>query len=379
MADDELTLFAGDSPARTSPWLENALALLESEAGCSGSSCGLSITSLQPGFSSKTSLAYCPPMRDATSLVSSGISPGTSPKFRRMAGEAEESQQDRLTLSRGACLTLSISAWPSDGSVCSLSDILETCAVPQKYYLSPKACRGILRRAAKRGKTLPEHLKAALEAASQEQNLVVFDKYNQADTGDIAHPIQAGSDAHNNASVPLVFDERNITSPTNRQACRPGDPVPTMHEKPMAVVVPIDMRQASRGEKMTNNRPGGSSGGAPGTGIGDDGDPCPTVSSHVPAVAFQESQSGFRARETHATLDSNNGSRRHQGVMGVRRLTPRECERLQGFPDCDFTRWDAGDKEISDSARYRMLGNAVSVPVAEWIGRRIMENARDDR
>ena len=49
---------------------------------------------------------------------------------------------------------------------------------------------------------------------------------------------------------------------------------------------------------------------------------------------------------------------------GVRRLTPTECERLQGFPDG----WTASQ---SDSARYRMLGNAVAVPVVEWIAHRI--------
>ena len=53
----------------------------------------------------------------------------------------------------------------------------------------------------------------------------------------------------------------------------------------------------------------------------------------------------------------------------VRRLTPRECERLQGFPD-DWTLID-GDK-TPDAPRYRALGNAVAVPVAEWVGRRIM-------
>ena len=53
----------------------------------------------------------------------------------------------------------------------------------------------------------------------------------------------------------------------------------------------------------------------------------------------------------------------------VRFLTPTECERLQGFPDG----WTAGQ---SDSARYRQLGNAVTVNVAEWIGRRLMEVAR---
>lgn len=48
---------------------------------------------------------------------------------------------------------------------------------------------------------------------------------------------------------------------------------------------------------------------------------------------------------------------------GVRRLTPTECERLQGFPDG----WTAGQV---DARRYRQMGNAVCVPVVEWIGRR---------
>lgn len=55
----------------------------------------------------------------------------------------------------------------------------------------------------------------------------------------------------------------------------------------------------------------------------------------------------------------------------VRRITPKEGERLQGFPD-DWTRWDTEGKEISDSARYRLLGNAVAVPVVEWVARRLM-------
>jgi len=57
-----------------------------------------------------------------------------------------------------------------------------------------------------------------------------------------------------------------------------------------------------------------------------------------------------------------------QMMYGVRRLTPTECERLQGFPDG----WTAG---FADTVRYRMLGNAVAVPCAEWLGRRIMEAA----
>lgn len=59
--------------------------------------------------------------------------------------------------------TLNTSEFPNDAAVCSLSDILETGDVPQRYFLSAKACAGILRRAEKRGKDLPSQLRRALE------------------------------------------------------------------------------------------------------------------------------------------------------------------------------------------------------------------------
>ena len=58
---------------------------------------------------------------------------------------------------------------------------------------------------------------------------------------------------------------------------------------------------------------------------------------------------------------------RETGV--VRRLTPVECERLQGFPDD----WTAGQ---SDSHRYKQMGNAVAVPVVEWIVQGIVDVAK---
>jgi DNA (cytosine-5)-methyltransferase 1 len=58
------------------------------------------------------------------------------------------------------------------------------------------------------------------------------------------------------------------------------------------------------------------------------------------------------------------------GVV-VRRLTPRECERLQGFPE-DWTAVGADGRPLSDSARYRAMGNAVTVPVVAWIAARIL-------
>ena len=81
----------------------------------------------------------------------------------------------------GECLTLNMSEWTGldglslkDEGVCSLSDILETGPVPQRYFLSAKACRGVLRRAAKRGKELPPQLRHALQAvADSEQTSTV--------------------------------------------------------------------------------------------------------------------------------------------------------------------------------------------------------------
>jgi len=256
--------------------------------------------------------------------------------------------------------------------------------------------------------------------------------------------------------------------------------------------VPIDMRQASRGATMTNNRREGSSGGAPGTGIGEPGDPSPAVStSHVPAVAFSCKDHGADAGELAPTLRAMGHAGSHanaggqlavafdttqitsagnysnpkpgdpchplasgahppalafsimpmnsgkdykarevdvaQPIMGggpvggnqggdyivqsaVRRLTPRECERLQGFPD-DWTLVPAKarrqlaadelaylrartheqmasiygvdpatmppvtDAELSrlaaDGPRYKALGNSMAVPVMSWIGQRI--------
>ena len=64
------------------------------------------------------------------------------------------------------CLTLNTLEWPSAAAVCSLSDVLETQPVPQRFFLSATACKGILRRAEKRGKQLPEQLRAALSAVA---------------------------------------------------------------------------------------------------------------------------------------------------------------------------------------------------------------------
>lgn len=66
-----------------------------------------------------------------------------------------------------------------------------------------------------------------------------------------------------------------------------------------------------------------------------------------------------------STVDEGQTPIAHAGL--VRKLTPLECERLQGFPD-------GWTDNLSDTRRYRALGNAVTVNVAEWIGRRIVQS-----
>jgi len=58
--------------------------------------------------------------------------------------------------------------------------------------------------------------------------------------------------------------------------------------------------------------------------------------------------------------------------MAVRRLTPVECERLQGFPD-NYTDIKSKNKPTPDGPRYKALGNSMAVPVMAWIGQRIQE------
>ena len=71
--------------------------------------------------------------------------------------------------------------------------------------------------------------------------------------------------------------------------------------------------------------------------------------------------------ETAFTLATSNFHTVFPNSATVRRLTPKECERLQGFPDD----WTLGQ---ADSSRYKQMGNAVAVPVVEWIVKRLVES-----
>lgn len=148
------TCSAEDSPAKTSAWRDAVLAWLEADRACGGNSDALLLSSVPVGFSSKTCLAFCRATADGTWEPSSGRW-GTW----GMGGPT-------------GCLTLNGSDHPSDASVSSLSDVLETGDIPPEYFLSPTACRGILRRAGRRNRALPPALlrELRLVAASTDQD-----------------------------------------------------------------------------------------------------------------------------------------------------------------------------------------------------------------
>ena len=176
------------------------------------------------------------------------------------------------------------------------------------------------------------------------------------------------------------------------------------------VVVPILEANARTGKSTTDPRAG--------MGVGDPGDPMFTLQSGKQhAVAFSCKDHGADAGEVAPTLramphdgshangggqvavaftergrdqgrtfeyqediaycltNPGSGGRTHSRQlvtpqMAVRRLTPRECERLQGFPD-DYTLTPYRGKAAADGNRYKALGNSMAVPVMRWLGERI--------
>ena len=102
------------------------------------------------GYVGKTYQGFCPVTRGRT----------TEPSSQNLMNSG--------IVYRGQYWTANGFPYRKGGGACSLSDILEAGNVPQKYFLSSRACKGILRRAEKRGKEIPEALKRALETVASQ-------------------------------------------------------------------------------------------------------------------------------------------------------------------------------------------------------------------
>lgn len=104
-----------------------------------------------------------------------------------------------------------------------------------------------------------------------------------------------------------------------------------------------------------------------------------TAESLIPvAFRWQNDTTGIVPDDCAASLKAKGTTTDERSVgayvasvtAAVRRLTPRECERLQGFPD-DYTAIFRQGKEPPDGPRYKALGNSMAVPCMAWIGKRI--------
>ena len=204
--------------------------------------------------------------------------------------------------------------------------------------------------------------------------------------GDPCHPLAAG--AHPPAVAFAIQDSRPIEKAQNGRGWNADGlayTIDTQGNQAVAFGIEDGLAHCLRSGASKADKPDSTTYVAQPTTFGEtartlsarhDGSPCADRGPDVVAMAFQSSQSGIRIGDTHATLDANNGSRRHNGIAtasAVRRLTPRECERLQGFPD-DYTAipWrKKGSEDCPDGPRYKALGNSMAVPVMRWIGERI--------
>ena len=110
-------------------------------------------------------------------------------------------------------------------------------------------------------------------------------------------------------------------------------------------------------------------------------DECPTLRSDRSGLKVKEDMPVANCLTADAYLTRGERKRDKNGKAvltsmherRIRRLTPTECERLQGFPD-GWTKYGKDGEKISDTQRYKCLGNAVSVPVVKAVGERICQS-----
>lgn len=273
----------------------------------------------------------------------------------------------------GECMTRNTGESPNAAVVSRLSQILE--ATPQeKYSLSAKACQGILRRAERRGKDLPEPLKTVLlmqsgnaECGWNKPSVVVPAVLCLNDQGGnvmgVSHDVSGTLRAQEHGQQPSILDMRHACDVI--RDC--GEIAPSLQGR---------MGTGGNQIPLTYQMQGF-------------GDYCEgEVASSCKQRDFKDSTDlvcavdcrNFReGGETNGTLQakSNGGiSYNLQNTvrtgMIVRRLTPMECERLQGYPDgwTDIGEWmDSKGKrhKDADSPRYKALGNSIALPFWQWL------------
>lgn len=216
---------------------------------------------------------------------------------------------------------------PSDDGVSSLSDILETGDVPPRFYLSAKACSGIVRRAERRGKEIAPTIEARANAGGAGWGTDFL-----VDGGlvpEAANPLTARM----TKGVNTTMDE-GVT-----MVAMVADPICANEQRTYT-------HEGEHNFRLRN------------------------------VVAFaQNHREELRELDAAGAVSSiRRGDAKNETLLAqlwkVRRLTPLECERLQGFPD-GYTAVRYRRKAAADGPRYRALGNSMAVNVIRWLGARI--------
>ena len=322
----------------------------------------------------------------------------------------------------GECMTRNTGESPNVAVVSRLSQILEE--TPQeKYSLSAKACQGILRRAERRGKDLPETLKAVLLMQSESGGgcdgggkgaLVQEDKSGTLGTsndqtifqncltqwdcqskrifgtegasptlqggvgGGVNNPAifcmgtqQGGAEVRSDDRAPTLTAAAGMSGnnqPNNRSTVGPDKPCSALHtfgEVPAVCYQMQGFGDYREGDVASNCKQRYYK------------DSTDLVVSSVDCRNFTE---GGEINGTLQAKESVGQSLNLQNTvrtgMIVRRLTPMECERLQGFPDhwTDIGEWRDSKGKLrkpSDSPRYKALGNSIALTFWDFLAKRI--------
>lgn len=185
-------------------------------------------------------------------------------------GQPQEWLEGGRLTQLGESLMLNIGEYPNVENESTLSEILED-NVPEKYYLSPKACLGILRRAKSKGRKLPDNLRIALEQKVAEGGEVLGLDFAHADS--------------------VVRTYKDITPTLVQNMGRGGGQTPCIMYEEKRSVIPLR-------DEVTRNK------ASNGLGVGKVGEPCPTLTTaDIHSVFYEAYQHhGYRESDTSGTL-----------------------------------------------------------------------------
>ena len=221
-------------------------------------------------------------------------------------GQPQEWLEGGRLTQLGESLTLNIGEYPSVENESTLSEILED-NVPEKYYLSPKACLGILRRAKNKGRKLPDNLRIALEQKVAEGGEVVGINPSQPSNScftDISPTLLARMGTGGNQVPCIAYEKKEVVGIDNHNsiinenimgtltaACGGTTNSNLVGYVEKKSVIPLR-------DEVTRNK------ASNGLGVGRVGGPCPTLTTaDIHSVFYEAYQhNGYRESDTSGTL-----------------------------------------------------------------------------